>query len=90
MKSYIYPKLLREEMQDIYIHDPDARADRVNSGLLEIEPATLASHGLRRARQSPRAFYEPFGIAITDEALRVLRSLPASTSRSALIQWLLS
>lgn len=90
MKSYIYPKLLREEMQTIYATDPDARAERVNQALLETELDTLARMGLRRARQSPKAPYEPFGIAVTDAALRVLRGLPATTSRSALIQQMLS
>lgn len=89
MKSYIYPKLLRDDMSSLYVHNPDARSERVNRILLETDQATLARMGLRRARQSPKMPYEPFGVAITDEALRVLRSLPASTSRSALIQWML-
>ncbi|MBU2833003.1 hypothetical protein [Acidithiobacillus ferriphilus] len=90
MKSYIYPKLLREEMQKRYADDPDARSERVNQVLLETDPDMLARMGLRRARQSPRVPYEPFGVAVTDDALRVLRGLPSSASRSALIQQILS
>lgn len=90
MKSYIYPKLLREEMQPLYAADPDARSERVNQALLETDSDGLARMGLRRARQVPKAPYEPFGVAVTDEALRVLRGLPSSVSRSALIQQILS
>ena len=90
MKSYIYPKLLREEMQTLYANNPDARSLRVNQALLDTEPDLLARMGLRRARQSPKAPYEPFGIALGDAAFRVLNSLPSTTSRSALIQQILS
>ncbi|MHB8249599.1 MAG: hypothetical protein ACYDCX_12050 [Acidithiobacillus sp.] len=90
MKSYIYPKLMREEMNPLYAENPDARYAAVNRALVETDLGTLSRMGLRRARQQPKAGYEPFGVALGDAALRVLDSLPASTSRSALIQWILS
>lgn len=90
MKSYIYPKLMREDLREVYAVDPDARSDAVNSALLGTPPEVLARMGLRRARQNPKAHYEPFGVSVTDDAMRVLRGLPASVSRSALIQWMLS
>ena len=90
MKSYIYPKLLREEMNPLYAENPDARSEAVTRALLETDRDTLTRMGLRRARQRPKAPYEPFGIALGDEAIRVMDSLPAATSRSALIQWMLS
>jgi hypothetical protein len=90
MKSYIYPKLLREELHPGYAESPSARYDAVNRALIETDRDTLTRMGLRRARQRPKTHYEPFGIALSPEAARVLNSLPASTSRSALIQWILS
>ena len=90
MKSYIYPKLLREEMNPLYAESPEARYEAVNRALVETDPDTLARMGLRRARQRPKANYEPFGIALEPDAARVLARLSASTSRSALIQWILS
>ena len=90
MKSYIYPKLLRDEMRREYAEHPDARSARVNDLLVNTPEDTLMRAGIRRARQSPKAPYEPFGVAITDDAMRVLRELPSTVSRSALIQWMLS
>jgi hypothetical protein len=89
MKSYIYPKLLRSELDPRYASSPDARSEAVNTALVETDIDTLTRAGLRRARQRPKVLYEPFGVALGDAALRVMNSLPASTSRSALIQWML-
>lgn len=89
MQSYIYPKLLRSEMQQDYATDPALRSQKVNAALLRLSPDELSHLGMRRARQKPKVPYEPFGIAITDSALHVLRSLPSTVSRSALIQNLL-
>ncbi|OCX71657.1 hypothetical protein A6M27_02655 [Acidithiobacillus thiooxidans] len=89
MQSYIYPKLLREEMHADYADNPTLRSKAVNEALLKLSTSDLASMGMRRARQKPRVPYEPFGVAITDDALHVLRSLPPTVSRSALIQSIL-
>lgn len=86
MQSYIYPKLLRSEMRRDYAADPALRSKAVNKALLSLSADKLTHLGMRRARQNPRVPYEPFGVAITDEALHVLRSLPTTVSRSALIQ----
>jgi hypothetical protein len=90
MKSYLYPKLLREEMNPRYVQDTAARYAAVNEALTQTDRDTLIRMGLRRARQKPKAPYEPFGIALEPDAHRVLSSLPSTTSRSALIQWILS
>ncbi|MGC9217321.1 hypothetical protein [Acidithiobacillus sp.] len=90
MKSYIHPRLLRAEMQPAYVHDPKAREDAVNRVLLGADMDTLMRHALRRARQCPKAPYEPFGIALHPEAAQVLEKLPEGLSQSALIQWILS
>jgi hypothetical protein len=89
MKSYIYPKLLRHEIHPPFADDPDARSERVNKSLMDTDPEILRNLALRRARQRPRVPYEPFGISISEDAMRVLQALPASSSRSALIQHLL-
>ena len=89
MKSYIYPKLLRDEMQPKFADNPDARSAQVNDLLVNTPAETLMRAGIRRARQSPKAPYEPLGVAITDDAMRVLQGLPVAVSRSALIQWML-
>jgi len=89
MKSYLYPKLLRDEMNPRYVRDTAARYAAVNDALVKTDRDTLIRMGLRRARQQPKAHYEPFGIALEPDALRVLSSLPQTTSRSALIQQIL-
>jgi len=89
MKSYLYPKLLREEMNPRYVRDTAARYAAVNEALVKTDRDTLIRMGIRRARQKPKAHYEPFGIALEADALRVLTSLPPTTSRSALIQQIL-
>ena len=89
MKSYIYPKLLRDEMRLEYADDPDARSARVNDALVKTPVDMLMRAGIRRARQRMKTPYEPFGVAITDDAMRVLQGLPSTVSRSALIQWIL-
>jgi hypothetical protein len=89
MKSYLYPKLIREEMDPLYVRDTAARYAAVNEALVKTDRETLIRMGLRRARQKPKAPYEPFGIALEPDALRVLSDLPPTTSRSALIQWTL-
>ena len=89
MKSYMYPKLLRDEMDPWYVADTEARYAAVNEALVHTDRDTLIRMGLRRPRQTPRANYEPFGIALEAEALKILTSLPPTTSRSALIQQVL-
>ncbi len=90
MRSYVYPKLMRAELRRIYVTNPDLRSEAVERALLDTDLDTLARQGLRRARQTPKVDYEPFSLALSDKAIAVLRALPASTSRSALIQWILS
>lgn len=90
MKSYIYPKLLRAEMDPRFTSDTEARYNAVNAALRALDRETLVRQGLRRARQKRAAGYEPFGVSLDNDSLRVLESLPTSTSRSALIQWILS
>lgn len=89
MRSYIYPKLLREDLREPFATNPDARSALVNTALMTTPLEALARMGMRRARTVPKVCYEPFGVSITEEALHVLRSLPQSVSRSALIQQLL-
>ena len=90
MRSYVYPKLMRSTMRPQYVTSPEQRSEAVEQALLDTDLSTLASLGLRRARQTPKADYEPFSLALSDKAIAVLRALPASTSRSALIQRILS
>ncbi len=89
MKSYIYPKLLRDEVHPAYAANPDARSAKVNETLVKTPMDDLMRAGIRRARRNPKTPYEPFGVAIDDAAMRVLQALPSTVSRSALIQWIL-
>jgi len=89
MKSYMYTKLLRSEINPRYVQDADARYAAVNTALVETDRDTLIRMGLRRPRQKEKTLYEPFGVALEVEAIRVLNSLPTTISRSALIQHIL-
>lgn len=72
MKSYLYPKLIRDEMDPRYVRDTVTRYAAVNEALVKTDRETLIRMGLRCARQKPKAPYEPFGIALEPDALRVL------------------
>lgn len=89
MKSYIYPKLVRDEMLPIYATNPAARYARVNSALVNTPMSILLGVGVRRERSDSKTPYEPFGVAITGDALRVLCDLPDHISISAVVQWIL-
>lgn len=89
MKSYVYPKLLRETVAQRYLDDPDARSEAVNRFLHVTPVATLQSLGLRRARQTPKVEYEPFAVTLDAEAMAALDALPKSASKSAIMQHIL-